>query len=208
MSNIEVKISTRELIVKKAIELYNSHGVEYVGVRELAKELNMKGGNITYYFPTKDDLIKEITGLLSTENERILDSIPGDLAGIMKSLRVLYENQYRFRGIFMSIPNLLRQNPKSHQQYVKRQEVRRATFKDIIAGLIEKGYLRKMDDLEKEALHRSIIMQNRFWISEATADMFIERGEAAIDYYVNRLAALFYVFATAKGKKELNFYLK
>ena len=45
------KPNTREKILARALELYNEHGVEYVGVRELAKDLNLKGGNITYYFP-------------------------------------------------------------------------------------------------------------------------------------------------------------
>ena len=66
------KNSTKEIIVQKAVEMFNEQGVEYVGVRELAKELGMKGGNITYYFPTKDDIVMEVSMRLGEENNKIL----------------------------------------------------------------------------------------------------------------------------------------
>ena len=48
---------TEERIVTKALEMFNQSGVEYVGMRELAAALDMRVGNVTYYFPTKDDLV-------------------------------------------------------------------------------------------------------------------------------------------------------
>lgn len=46
-------MKTKERIVSKALELFNEHGIEYVGLRELAAHLGIRVSNITYYFPTK-----------------------------------------------------------------------------------------------------------------------------------------------------------
>jgi AcrR family transcriptional regulator len=50
-------MDTKEKIFKKALKFYNDQGIEYVGVRELAKELNISPGNLAYHFPKKEDLI-------------------------------------------------------------------------------------------------------------------------------------------------------
>jgi hypothetical protein len=49
------KPDTEERIVQVALEMFNKTGVEYVGMRELAMALDMRIGNLTYYFPTKDE---------------------------------------------------------------------------------------------------------------------------------------------------------
>ena len=51
------EITTEEKILAKALEMFNERGIEYVGMRELAATLNIRVSNITYYFPTKDDLV-------------------------------------------------------------------------------------------------------------------------------------------------------
>ncbi|RYZ50620.1 MAG: TetR/AcrR family transcriptional regulator, partial [Chitinophagaceae bacterium] len=44
------KLNTKDKIRDKALELFNERGIEYVGLRELAALLNIRVGNITYYF--------------------------------------------------------------------------------------------------------------------------------------------------------------
>ena len=54
-------MTTKEKILSKALEMFNDRGIEYVGLRELAAILAMRVSNITYYFPTKDDLVNQLT---------------------------------------------------------------------------------------------------------------------------------------------------
>ena len=53
-------MKTEEKILSKALELFNARGIEYVGLRELAGILEMRVSNITYYFPTKDELFNRL----------------------------------------------------------------------------------------------------------------------------------------------------
>ncbi len=54
------KLNTREIILDKALKMFNERGIEYVGLRELAGVLGIRVSNITYYFPTKDDLVYQL----------------------------------------------------------------------------------------------------------------------------------------------------
>ena len=40
-------MSTKEKLVSRALDLFNENGIEYVGMRELAADLNMRVGNVT-----------------------------------------------------------------------------------------------------------------------------------------------------------------
>ena len=51
----------------KALEWFNERGIEYVGLRELASVLNIRVSNISYYFPTKDDLVYALSLELKTD---------------------------------------------------------------------------------------------------------------------------------------------
>ena len=65
------KKSTEEKIVQTALRMFNESGIEYVGMRELAGALKMRVGNLTYYFPTKDDLVNRISLDLAEENNKM-----------------------------------------------------------------------------------------------------------------------------------------
>ena len=41
--------------------MFNHKGIDYVGVIELAATLEIIVSNITYYFPKKDDLVKQLS---------------------------------------------------------------------------------------------------------------------------------------------------
>ena len=68
----KLKMNTREKILDKALEMFNERGIEYVGLRELAAILDIRVGNITYYFPTKDDLVYEISMGLNQANSAVM----------------------------------------------------------------------------------------------------------------------------------------
>src|SRR6476660_9287329 len=68
----KLKTDTRSKIRDKALEMFNERGIEYVGLRELAGILDMRVSNITYYFPTKDDLVYEISMGLNQANSQVM----------------------------------------------------------------------------------------------------------------------------------------
>ena len=201
------KNSTKEIIVQKAVEMFNEQGVEYVGVRELAKELGMKGGNITYYFPTKDDIVMEVSMRLGEENNKILqkraDLRISEFLGIFGEV---FKNHYNFRGLFLSFPHLLRQNEAVRLQYAKRKVLRRNTILEQLADMEAGGYLRIPEDRERNNILNTITLISRFWISNASVEEDVGDMALTMDKYIELIAGQLRPFATAKGRKDLDRY--
>ncbi len=184
--------------------MYNAHGIEYAGVRELAKELNMKGGNVTYYFPTKNELIRELTERLSDSNAAIFsqDREPG-IYNFLDMHRRLYKNQYEYRALFISLPLLLKQDNEFATRYAQRQIERKKALYDELKSLFLAGYFNTAKAEDMDTILHAITTINRFWISESTVDGLIDSGDIAINTYLQRLAGLLHIVATDKGKEEI-----
>jgi AcrR family transcriptional regulator len=201
--------NTREKIVAKALDMYNTHGIEYVGVRELAKELNMKGGNITYYFPTKDDIVVELSQMLGLQNNTIISNkdIP-DFTTFLDMFRAVFNNHYNFRSLFLSFPNMLKQNKTIQEQYKKRAVLRKETLVSQIESLIKKGYIKQLTEDEVFAFYNNISIISRFWISNDSVDEELVPKNKVIEKYLHLLSSILSFVATPKGKKELIAYMR
>ena len=61
-TNPEKAGGTAERILEYAREAFNERGVAAVGVREIARDLGLSPGNVSYHFPTKEALIRAVIG--------------------------------------------------------------------------------------------------------------------------------------------------
>ena len=203
------KISTKEVIIEKALELYNTHGVEYVGVRELAKELNMKGGNINYYFPTKNDLLIELSERLSEGNTVLFkQDREVSIYNFLDMHRNIYANQYKYRSLFISLPLWVKHDSTLAENYKGRQQQRRKSIYDELKSLFLSGYFQTAKAQDLDAILNAITTTNRFWISEATLDEIIDDKELAINTYLLRLAGLLHIISSEKGKADIRKFLR
>ena len=197
-------MSKEEQIVAKALALFNEKGIEYVGMRELAAELNTKLGNITYYFPTKEDLILRVSASLSEANSNILQV---DASITMKSYLEMthrhFECQYQFRCVFLSFVHLKKQYPKLSARYKKTEDQRKKTTVSNIDYLVQNKYLRKLTYHESDFLLSAISLLSRFWISEAAISFSSLKPTEQIKHYISIFAHLLFPYCTAKGRKDL-----
>ncbi len=203
------KESTKEKIIARALELYNEHGVEYVGVRELAKDLELKGGNITYYFPTKFDLISELGRRLSDGNAQIIDSYQEKtMYNYLMMHKDLYHNQYKYRSLVISLPLLLKQNEGFRHQYNENQSVRKESMYNELKSLFLAGYIQgtKIEILDT-VLH-SVIMIGRLWVVEANLDNEVIVEQDVISSYLKRLCNILGLVASKKGQEEIDLFLE
>lgn len=58
-----------ELILKTALTVLVEHGYKDMTLRRIAKECGMKAGNISYYFKSKDDLVRALLQAISGSYE-------------------------------------------------------------------------------------------------------------------------------------------
>jgi len=207
MSNNQV--STKGKIVNKALEMFNEKGVEYVGLRELAATLNMRVSNITYYFPTKDNLVNQLSlDLNKLNSEFLVDDKSITMQSFLTMLRNVFRNQLKYRCMLLSIVHLMEQNKEMSVRHKKTQKDRNATLRANINSLTELGYLKVYNENETEYLVSTIALIARFWISEATISFRQLSSEEQINYYLSLVAKLLSSYATTKGKKQIQLFLE
>jgi AcrR family transcriptional regulator len=195
---------TEERIVNKALEMFNRSGVEYVGMRELAAALDMRVGNVTYYFPTKDDLVNRLSLDLANENNQTI--IPMDemtMKGFFEMLRQVFQNHLKYRCLMLSFVHLLERNPIIAKRYGKIQSKRNEAWSNNVQALKRGKYINAENQQEIDFLVSSIALIARFWISEATISYKSHSEQEQIAHYLNMIARIFLPYATVKGKKEL-----
>jgi AcrR family transcriptional regulator len=202
-------MNTRERILEKALSMFNERGIEYVGLRELAGLLDMRVSNITYYFPTKDDLVYEIALLLRDRNSAVM--VPNDtltMRGFLEMMHQVFRNHVEFRCLLLSFVHVMEQNKLVAASYKKTQDTRNATIKDNMDALEKQGYLNVQDDDEKQFLISSIALISRFWISESTISFRKLSSEAQMAHYLNLIARLLLPYSTPRGKKEIKAFMQ
>jgi AcrR family transcriptional regulator len=205
----KLKMNTRGKILDRALKMFNERGIEYVGLRELAGELDIHVGNITYYFPTKDDLVFQLSLELTKKNEAtIVVSEHVTMLSFLEMLFQVFQNHMEFRCLFLSFVHLMEQNKLMAESYRKTQTHRRFTIKSNIAALAAAGYLNVNDDVELDVLVSTIALISRFWISEAAVSFKHLSATAQISHYITLVSKLLYPYASAKGKKEINRFLE
>jgi AcrR family transcriptional regulator len=204
----KLKLNTREKILDKALEMFNERGIEYVGLRELAGVLGIRVGNITYYFPTKDDLVYALSQELSRTNSAIIVS-DGDMSmKIFLNMQFnVFKNHQKFRCLLLSFVHIMQQNKLIADAYKNTQKTRRDTIKKNIHSLVDGGYLKLEDESQYEFLVSAVSLVSRFWISEAAISFFDLSTVEQITHYMKLIINIFLPYTTSKGRKETKIFL-
>jgi AcrR family transcriptional regulator len=202
-------MKTEEKILAKALVMFNERGIEYVGLRELAAILDMRVSNITYYFPTKDDLVYQIAVALNESNSKLFVHNPAvTLEGFIHMLKLVYENQLTYKCLFLSFVHLMEQNKKIALRYQQTQTNRFNTLRLNLQTLVQSGELLIEDDKELEIVHSTLTLVNRFWISEAQISYRHLSARQQVNHYILIVTRLLLPYASPEGATKLKLLLK
>lgn len=200
--------ATREKILTKALELFNKKGVEYVGMRELAAALDMRIGNVTYYFPTKDDLVFNLSEAYSASNSQIHQDFPTtSLFDFLKKSEALFRNSLRYQCLMLSMVHLMEQNQMIVKGYENTLRMRTNTMNQDARTLDELKFLKLRSDDEHWVLVSTNSLLNRFWLSEAALSGNRTNLESQMGHYLKLKANLFKPYATKKGLADIERFL-
>lgn len=202
-------MNTRQKILDKALEMFNERGIEYVGLRELASVLDIRVSNITYYFPTKDDLVYELSLELSKVNTQVITKRESlTMSNFLEMLHQVFRNHVKFRCLLLSVVHLMKQNKHMAAAYKKTQKVRNATITSNLQVLVNAGYLNVNNKTDMEFLVSSISLISRFWISEAAISYRGLTTEEQIQWYLTIITKLLTPYSSTKSKKDIRNFLE
>lgn len=202
-------MKTADKILNKALEMFNAEGIEYVGLRELAALLGIRVGNITYYFPTKDDLVNRLSLDLNQLNSQIVVNTETlSLLDFFDIFTRVFQNHQRYRCLLLSFVHLMEQNKLISERYVLTEKKRAETLREQILQLRKNGYLRPDADEALDFLVSNISLIVRFWISEAAISLRHLSPSAQLAHNIQLMATLLRPYATDKGLAEIDLFIK
>ncbi|MCD6019519.1 MAG: transcriptional regulator, TetR family [Bacteroidetes bacterium] len=137
----------KEDILTAALELFNKKGIDEVRTRDIAKEIQISLGNLTYYFPTKNDIV---FALVQEAGKAIEDALSQNSANPGKNILVTYFGQVetifkthlKYRFLFGRWGEIISSNPpiqKFAQDFLK---VRFDSWKGLNEQLVKEKYAR------------------------------------------------------------------
>ena len=198
-------------VLSKALDLFNQNGYAHVGMRELARELEISPGNLTYYFKKKEDVLVALLNQFAVKNSQTMDTylqLESSNANFLDLMRKIVENQFMFRGVIVGnqfFPVVVLE--KKVFDYPSVVAKRKKGFQEIISLLGKTGHL-KVDAKDVSFLVSFITLFGRFWITEATLVNKSPNKDEIIDHYISLFARQLSLFSTDLGKASIKSYRK
>jgi AcrR family transcriptional regulator len=145
-------LGTKQRIVLHSISLFNRSGIQGVPIERICSDLKISPGNLTYYFPRKDDLIREAVEVLKEHMREALErpvqvNSPKDGA---EYLIRLFRTFWDFRFYFNSIAFLLTEDSELRAEY--------NGFRDWLLGIMETD----IEYLAKRGYFNPLVAPNNF----------------------------------------------
>ena len=205
-TNPEKAGGTAERILEYAREAFNERGVAAVGVREIARDLGLSPGNVSYHFPTKEALVAALMRDTHARHNALAESPPPgegfeQLDAIVRGImRRDVENRWLFRdlvGLLVSFPEL-------RPLHEEMQRGRDARTERILGRLVAGGLLDGERVKQRLAeLQLQIFTQVFFWLPSAILAAPSADPARRLDLHARAAMALLLPFCTPGGRRKL-----
>ena len=195
--------STKERILNTAVDLFNSKGFVNVTMRNLADELGISLGNLTYHFKKKEDLMEAIHEQIDEERNVLLESVQmiPSIANIHQQMVPLLQLYERYRFLQQDILEINRGYPQLAEK--KKDQIRNQVkyIKAIIDYSVGSGNMKPESRLgQYQQLAETVWMIITFWLTQREL-----RGQKGNLYNQARSAIWNLVIPLLTEKGESNF---
>lgn len=191
-------MTTKEKIAQKATRLFNKSGFSAVNLLELAKQLGISRGNLTYHFKSKDDLLAHIADEMWEKMSRHREEtkkLPS-FENLHLEAKLIYSIQQEYAFIFLDRHVL--NHPKLKKRFREMAARGIEDNKAIMAFSIEMGNLKK-ESFPGQYHNLAFIswMLIYFWLPQQ-----VIRGEKCKDDGQKLIWTILLPHFTAKGLKR------
>ena len=189
---------TKQKIIQTAIRLFNEQGVVKTRVQDIAKDLGISPGNLTYHYKTKAELMQSVYRYMMKTLEEMAFGNRVLIQGAegLDIARSYLDYQLKFRFFFLDTLEILRAYPEIsllHQEQIKKEI---DIIKNLNAFALGKGYLKPEPE---EGLYNSLATHTwrslHFWLTEQV----IRGKDLNIDHGILTIFDLLYPYCTEKG---------
>ena len=204
-------MKTRQKILQLALSLFNQKGYSNVGVREIARALDISPGNLSYHFSKKEDILFELAKQHSQNNDNLYQQFFAGEATLENFLILMMntlKSQYKHRGALLELSLLTNEiKTKDRLNYSSTLQKRQASLGKILELLILEGQI-KADESDIDFLISFLKLFARFAMQEAFLLDNQREENQVINYYLTMLTKQMSLFATVKGKNSIKGFRK
>lgn len=193
-----MKKNTRQEILDAARLLFNKYGYNSVSLRDIAREVGISQGNLTYHFSKKENIVES---LISESKDTFPTDIPQTLeeldAAFLDIQQVIQQNSY----FFLHYTQLSQTSPEIYKKQRARYRELFEKFKNAFDNLHAVGLLH--DELfpgEYDHAIDLLYMSNIYWAPFSKLKKSI--GMDCVEYRRHAWSIL-YPFLTKEGRIQL-----
>ena len=162
-------MTTKEKIIRISIKIFNERGFGAVNLKELAKEIGISRGNLTYHFKNKEALLAAIVEEMWTKIDiakQKTRQVPS-FENMHNQTQLYYIFQQEYAFIFLDTN--VRNHPAVQEQFQAMIEQSLEDFRQIIAFGIQLGNLKEeaIPGIYSNLAH-SVWMVSFYWLSQQT----------------------------------------
>ncbi len=200
-------MKTRERILEKALELMNEKGLENVSTYDIARALDIRQSNITYYFPTKSDIINALGKRMIQEVDQPFENVAPHEFSFGYFYRLIdgvMQVHLRYRFLMLNYATVITADRELNDHFIKVLEARPAAFAGIITLLDANGYLKGGEMLphNKTILYVENIVAI-YWVQEAAIYHAHLSDAEKRRHYIKLFFQAFVPYLTPKGEADL-----
>lgn len=181
-------MKTKQLITNKAIELFNAKGIKNVTLREIALGINKSYGNVTYHFPTKEDLLE----LLFEDYNKSLIMLQNNNLDIKNMLHYFliapdfsFDITVKYLFFFVDYTEIKRAYPKLKIQVELKNDERKQKWKVLLMELQKQKFLKgKLKESDINFIMELSTGLRMFYFQETSVESM---NKSNFSYKVNQL---------------------
>lgn len=180
--------------------MFNKTGIKSVSLRDIAKELGISYGNLTYHYPNKENIITWLCVQMMEELDEVSKVIrtgSTTIEYVLKSPELSFDVLYKYLFLFQDSVEVTRNYPSISQMLKQIINSGKADHFNLINELKEQGLFR-LDIGESEINYLLDIqadLKNMFFMNLADK----EKSQLLKEDYINYVNGLIYPYLTSKG---------
>ncbi|PCJ90968.1 MAG: hypothetical protein COA50_16875 [Flavobacteriaceae bacterium] len=203
--------SKKEKILTTALTLFNQRGVLEVTVRDIAKEVGISSGNLTYHFPTKNEILVALMNLLLTNIEQALDKNEPNESALLTyyhQFETIFKEQLKFKFLFNKrYAEVITTNLELQTMLQEVLPGRFVQWKEIHKTLITKKYANPDLLVQSNALYHIINILALYWHQEIEIYHPKLPAKEKVPYALSIMFQIYKPYLTKKGLGDLTPFL-
>jgi AcrR family transcriptional regulator len=196
-------MKTKEKIKVRATELFNKKGIKNVTLREVAKDLGISYGNVTYHFKNKNDLILALYEEMQAETAEIIKTFDFNnlFLGILQAPKMTFDISIKYLFFYIDYVEIRRGYAELFVKVEADNERRKAGYLHILKQLQVQGILRKeLSDADLDYLMELSGAMRTFFFMKLNPENFTDPDLK--DRYVDYVNRLVFPYLTATGIEQ------